>query len=72
MLLEEGVCYDPWQNCYSLPCFILYSKAKLASYSRYLLTPYFGILVPYDGVSVFLCVLVLEGLVGLHRTIQLH
>ena len=24
-----------WQNCYPLPCFILYSKAKLACYSRY-------------------------------------
>ena len=32
----------------SLPCFILYSKAKLACYSKYLLTSYFYILVPYD------------------------
>ena len=38
MLLEEGVCYD---RCilmaklyWSLPCFILYSKAKFACYSR--------------------------------------
>ena len=38
MLLEEGVCSD---HCillaelyYPLPCFILYSKAKFASYSR--------------------------------------
>ena len=29
-------------------CFILYSKAKLACYSRYLLTSYFCIPVPYD------------------------
>ena len=60
MLLEKGVCYDQCillaKLCYPLPCFILYSKAKLACYSRYLLTPYFCILVPYDGVSVFLCV----------------
>ena len=39
----------------------LYSKAKLACYSKYLLTSYFFIPVPYDekGISV---VLALEGL----------
>ena len=30
-----------WQNCQPFPCFILYSKAKFACYSRYLLTSYF-------------------------------
>ena len=30
------------------PCFMLYSKAKLACYSGYLLTSYFCIPVPYD------------------------
>ena len=55
-----------------LPCFILYSKAKLACYSRYLLTSYFCILVPYDEKDMLFWVLVLEVLVGLHRTVQLQ
>ena len=75
MLLEEAVCYDQCillaKLCYPLPCFILYSKAKLASYSRYLLTSYFCIPVPIMKRTSFL-VLVLEGLVGHHRTIQLQ
>ena len=50
----------------------LYSKAKFACYSRYLLTSYFCILVPYDEKDIFFLVLVLEDLVGLHRTIQLQ
>ena len=32
--------------CQPLPCFILYSKAKLVCYSRYLLTSYFCIPIP--------------------------
>ena len=44
VLLEKGVCYDQCirlaKLCESLPCFILYSKAKLACYSRCLLTFY--------------------------------
>ena len=48
-----------------------YSKAKLGCYSRYLLSSYFCILVPYDEKDIFL-VLVLKGLVGLHRTVQLQ
>ena len=51
-------------------CFTLYSKAKFACYSRYLLTSYFYIPVPYDEKDIFL-VLVLS-LVDLHRTIQLQ
>ena len=39
-----------WQNSVS---FILYSKAKLACYSKYLLTSYFCILVPYDEKDIF-------------------
>ena len=39
VLLKEGVCYDQWillaKLCSPLPCFILYSKAKFAYYSRY-------------------------------------
>ena len=50
-----------------------YSKAKFACYSRYLLTSYFCIPVPYDEKDIFyFLVLVLEGLVDLHRIIQLQ
>ena len=76
MLLEEGVCYDQCillaKLCSPLPCFILYSKAKFACYSRYLLASYFCIPVPYDEKDIFFWVLVLEGLVHLHRIIQLQ
>ena len=76
MLLEKGVCYD---QCVllaklhePLPCFILYPKAKFACYSRYLLTSYFYIQVPYNEKDIFWGVLVVECLVGLHRTIQVQ
>ena len=39
--------------CQPFPCFILYSKAKFACYSRYLLTSYFCISVPYDEKKIF-------------------
>ena len=42
-----------WQNCQPLPYFVLYSKAKLARYSRYLLTSCFCILVPCDDKDIF-------------------
>ena len=47
----------------ALPCFIVYSKAKLACYSGYLLTSYFCF--PIKKISFL--VLILEGVVGLHR-----
>ena len=47
-----------------------YSKAILACYFRYLLTSYFCIPIAYDEKDIFFLVLVLEGLVGLHRTIE--
>ena len=50
-----------------LPCFILYSKAKFACFSRCFLTSCFCMSVPC--MDIF-WVLDLEGLVGLHRTIQ--
>ena len=53
---------------FALLHFIL--KVKLACYSRYLLTSYFCIPIPYDEKDIFFWVLVLEGLVGLHRTIN--
>ena len=56
----------------TLLAFILYSKAKLASYSRYLLTSYFCVPVPHDEKDLFFLVLVLAGLLGLHRTVQLQ
>ena len=48
------------------PAFIFISKAKLTCYSRYLLTSYFCISVPYDEKDIFFGLLVLEGLVGLY------
>ena len=45
---------------------------QIFCYSRYLLTFYFCIPVPYIEKDIFFGVLVLEGLVGLHRTIQLQ
>ena len=57
VLLEKGVCYDQCvlltKLCQPLPCFILYSKAKLACYSRYLLTSYFYIPAPCDEKDIF-------------------
>ena len=75
VLLEEGVCYDQGillAKLYEpLPCFILYSKAKFACYSRYFLTSYFYIPVPYNDKDIFFGVFILEGLVDLHGTFQL-
>ena len=76
MLLEEGVCYDRCvllTKLYEpLPCLILYSKTKFACYSRYFLTPYFCTPDFYKEKDVFFGVLVLEGLVGLYRTVKLQ
>ena len=56
VFLEEGVCYGQYvllaKLRYTLPCFILYSEAKLGSYSTYLLTSYFCIPVPYDEKNI--------------------
>jgi len=84
VLLEKGVCYDQSvvlaKLCYPLPaCFILYSKAKHVCYSRYLLT--FAFQSPVVKITsfflsffffFFFLMLVLEGLVSLHRTDQLQ
>ena len=73
-VVGRGVCYDQCILLAKLPlsCFILYSKAKLVCYSRYLLTSYFCTPVPFNKKDIFLGVLVLEGLVGLHRTVHLQ
>ena len=47
-------------------------QAKFACYPRRFLTSYFCIPVPYNEKDIFFGVLVLKGLVGLHRTIQLQ
>ena len=46
-------------------------KAKFACYYRYLLISYFCIPVSYNKTGILLWVLVLEGLVILHRAIKL-
>ena len=75
-LLEEDVCYDQCillaKLYWPLPCFILYSKAKYTCCYRYFFTSYFCISVPYNEKDIFFWDLVLKGLVGLHRTIQLQ
>ena len=48
------------------------SKTKFADYSRYFLTSYFCIPVPYNEKGIFFGVLVLKGLVDLHIIIQLQ
>ena len=57
MLLEQGVSYDQCiflaKFCLSSPCFIPYSKAKFACYSRCFLTCYFCIPVPYNVKDIF-------------------
>ena len=76
VLLDESVCYDQCiflaKLYYPLPCFILYSKAKFACYPRCFLTSYFCIPAPCYEKDIFFWVLVLKGLVGLHRTVQLQ
>ena len=55
-VVESGVCYDQCvllAKLLAFALFILYSKAKVACYSRYLLTSYFFILVPYDEKDIF-------------------
>ena len=53
---------------FDLLCFVL--KGQICCYSRCFLTFYFCIPVPYNEKDIFFGCLTLEGLVGLHRTIQ--
>ena len=48
MLLEEGVCYSLGKTLLAFALLILYSKAKLACYTKCFLTFYFCIPVPYN------------------------
>ena len=62
-----------WQNSVSLwPASFCTPKPKVACYSRCFLTSYFCIPIPYNEKDISLGVLVLKGLVGLHRTVQLQ
>ena len=61
-----------WQDSISLcPASFCTPRPNL-SYSRCFLTSYFCVPVPYNEKDVSFRVLVLEGLVGLHRTVQLQ
>ena len=75
LVLEEGICYGQSiilaKLCWPLTYFILYSKAKLVYCSRYFLTSYFCIPLWWK-THLFFLVLVLEGFLGRHRTIQLQ
>ena len=59
VLLEEGVCYDQCvllrKLYWPFRCFILHSKAKLACYSRYLLTTYFCIPNTNEWWHCYIC-----------------
>ena len=75
VLLEEGVCYD---QCIFLAKFyvfvLLHSsfQGQICLYSRCFLTSFFFIPVPYNEKGIVFLVSVLEGLVCLHRTVQLQ
>ena len=61
LLGEQGAVshnISPSNENFALLHFVL--KAKLACYSRYLLTSYFCIPVPYDEKDIFFLVLVVE------------
>ena len=63
ILVEESFKEELFWFCPALP---------FASYNRYLLTSYFCIPFPYKRKVHLFWVLVLEGLVHLHRTVQLQ
>ena len=69
-LLWPVCSLDKTLLAFALLHFVLQGQTCL--YSRYLLTSYFCIPIPCDEKETFFLVLVLESLVGLHRTIQLQ
>ena len=75
VLLEEGVCYDqrvPWQNSISLcPASLHTPRPNLPVTPGSSWLPTFAVQSPVMKRTSFL-VLVLKGLVDLHRTIQLQ
>ena len=60
-----------WQNSGS-PASFFFPSSNMPITLKYLLTSYFCIPVPFDEKDIFFWLLVLEDLVGLHRTIQLQ
>ena len=76
VFLEEGVCYDQYiflQNSISLcPASFRIPRPNLPVTPRVSWLPTFAFQSPIMKRTSFLCVLVLKGLVGLHRTIQLQ
>ena len=73
VLLEKGVCYDQCVLLAKLLAFaLLHSvlQGQICCYSRYFLTSYSCIPVPCNEKDIFFG-LILKGLVGLHRTVQL-
>ena len=72
VLLEEGVCYDQCILLAKLLAFALLHFVLWGQICLLLLTSYFCISVPYNEKDMFFWLLVLEGLVGLHRTVQLQ
>ena len=71
MLLEVAVGYD---QCVSLTKLLAFALLHFVfqGHSMYFLTSYLCTPVPYNEKDIFFWVLVLEGLIGLHRTIQLQ
>ena len=75
VLLEEGICYDQcfsWQNSVSLcPASFCTPRPNLLVIPGVSWLPTFAFQSPIMK-RTFLLVLVLKGLVGLHRTVQLQ
>jgi len=75
VLLEDGVCYDlwfSWQNSVSLcPASFCTPRLNLPVTQGVSWFPTFAFQSPMMKRTSFLCVLVLEGLIDLHRTVQL-
>ena len=75
VLLEEGVCYDQCivlaKLCESLPCFIFLLHGQMHVTPGISWLPTFAFHSPIMKRASF-WVLVLEGLVGLHRTVQVQ
>ena len=69
-LLWPACSLDKSLLAFSLLHFVLLCQP--ACYSRYLLSYYFCNPIPYDEKDIFIFVLVLEDLVGLHRTTQVQ
>ena len=61
-----------WQNSISLCPASFHTARPNLPVTPVVLTSYFCIPVPYNENDIFFWVLILEGLVGLHRTVQLQ